>query len=898
MDNIVITIDGKKVNTKKGNSVLKAALDAGIYIPNLCYDPRLKPYGSCRLCMVEIEGMRGLPASCTTEAADGMVVRTNTSDINNVRRITAELLIADHPQECLTCGSNQRCDLQKAAAYLGIDKPRMRKSTRDIPVDESNPFYGRDMSRCILCGKCVRACDEIRGVNAIDIGFRGYSSRICAPGDLPVIESTCESCGECIDICPTGALYAKGEALQPVSSVKTTCPYCGVGCNIALGVRDNRIVTVTGDYESPVNTGSLCVKGRFGMDFVNSPERLKKPLIKENNRFREASWDEALSLVARRFTGIKEKHGPDAIAGLSSAKCSNEENYLMQKFMRAAIGTNNVDHCARLCHASTVAGLARAFGSGAMTNSIDEIENAGCMLITGSNTTETHPVISLRIKKAVRENGAKLIVVDPRKIDITGYASIWLRQKPGTDVALFNGMMNVIISEGLYDRKFVEERTEGFEEIRGTVKKYTPGYAERITGVPAGDIRAAARMYSSCGNSSIFFAMGITQHVAGTQNVLTLANLAMLTGNVGKESAGVNPLRGQNNVQGACDLGALPNVYPGYQQVTDTAVKEKFEKYWGVKLSGNVGLTVLEMIHAVEEGKVRAMYEVGENPMLSDPNANRTKAAFDKLEFLVVQDIFLSETAQLADVVLPAASFAEKDGTFTNTERRVQRIRKVIEPPGEAKPDWWIISKLAEKINYKMKNQLPEDVMAEIASLTPIYGGMYYDRLEKDGLQWPCLNRDHPGTKYLHRGEFKRGKGKFHMTRYEPSPELPDREYPFVLTTGRILEHFHTGTMTRRSDGLNALVPEGTVEMNPKDAKKLKLKSGNLAEVSSRRGKITIKTKITGKSPEGVVFISFHFKESAANLLTIDTYDPIAKIPELKVCAVKIKKCSAKLQRQ
>jgi len=557
--------------------------------------------------------------------------------------------------------------------------------------------------------------------------------------------------------------------------------------------------------------------------------------------------------------------------------------------MRAVIGTNNVDHCARLCHSSTVAGLARAFGSGAMTNSIAEILKADCILVVGSNTSETHPIVALQIKKAVK-NGAKLIVADPRKIELTEISHLWLRHKPGTDVALFNSFMWVILHEELQDKDFIEKRTEGFEQFKKVIEDYNPQKVQEITGVAADDIIKAARIYARAKKASILFTMGITQHTTGTDNVLTLANLAMLCGNVGKEGTGVNPLRGQNNVQGACDMGALPDVYPGYQSVEDGRIREKFEKSWGVSLPDKKGLTVVEMIHAIEEGKIKGMYIMGENPFLSDPNATRTLKALKSLDFLVVQDIFLSETASLADVVLPAACFAEKDGTFTNTERRVQRLHKAINPPGLSKADWEIICELSRMMGYPMHYEHPADIMKEIASLTPIYGGILYSRLGERGIQWPCPDPSHPGTPYLHKDKFTRGKGKFHSVTYKPPKESPDKDYPLILTTGRVLFHFHTGTMTRKVKGLNMIYPEGVIEINPRDAANLNLSEGETVKVVSRRGSVNAKVKITDKSPHGDVFMSFHFAESAANILTNDALDPVAKIPEYKVAAVKIEK--------
>ena len=893
MNEISLTIDGQRVTVPEGATVLESARAAGIYVPSLCDDRGLEPYGACRLCIVQIEGVKGLPTACTTRASEAMVVQTDTEEVNRVRRTICEMLIADHSADCLTCSSNQRCELQKIASHLGITELRMGKMDRPPLIDDSNPFFVRDQSKCVLCGRCWRACQEVRGVGAIEVAGRGYDSRVAAFADLPIAESACESCGECVDRCPVGALTARGEALPPDREFRTICPYCGCGCGLVLGVRGGRIVRVRGDEDHPVNWGSLCVKGRFGLDFVGAADRLTVPLIRRNGELQEASWDEALELVATRFREIKAAHGPDALAGLSSAKCTNEENYLFQKFMRAVLGTNNVDHCARLCHASTVAGLALAFGSGAMTNSIDEIEHADCILVIGSNTTEAHPIIALRIKAAVSRHGAKLIVADPRLIDLVRFADVHLRQRPGTDVALSNALVNVIIAEDLYDKDFVSNRTEGFDELRRCAEEYSPERVEQITGVPADRIRSAARMYASAESASIIYSMGITQHTTGTDNVLSLANLAMLTGNVGRPSTGVNPLRGQNNVQGACDLGALVNVLTGYQKVSDPHVREKFENAWGgQKIPEQPGLTVVEMIDAAARGTVKGLYVMGENPMLSDPDVSHVREALENLDFFCVQDIFLSETAELADVVLPGCSFAEKDGTFTNTERRVQRVRRLMEPVGSSRPDWKIICELAERLGYGgMRYEGPAEVMDEIAALTPIYGGMSYERLEcPSGLQWPCPTPDHPGTPFLHKGRFTRGPGKFHPVHFREADELPDDEYPYVLTTGRSLYHFHTGTLSRRSAGLESICPPAPFEIHEQDAAREGISAGELVELSSRRGAIQATAVLTERSPRGTIFMPFHFREAPANVLTNPALDPIAKIPELKVCAVRLRR--------
>jgi formate dehydrogenase major subunit len=687
-----------------------------------------------------------------------------------------------------------------------------------------------------------------------------------------------------------GALTPK-KFQQPSREVKTTCLYCGVGCGIYLGVRGDKIVSVRGDPDNPINKGSLCVKGRFGYEFINHPQRLTSPLIKRDGEFVEATWEETLELVARKFSQYKG----EKFAAISSAKCTNEENYLIQKFTRAVMGTNNIDHCARLCHAPTVAGLVQSFGSGAMTNSINEISDAACILAIGTNTTAAHPVIGLKIKRAVQKGG-KLIVANPKQIDLCRFADIFLQHRPGTDVALLMGIMRVIVDEGLVDATFIEQRCENFEEFKESLDKFNLDFVEQTTGVPRQKIVEAARCYATHRPATILYAMGITQHTHGTDNVLATSNLALLTGNVGRPSTGVNPLRGQNNVQGACDLGALPNVYPGYQRVNDPIIKNKFESAWGCSLSDSPGLTHTEIFDVIYEGKIKALYLVGENPILSEANATHVEEAINRLEFFVVQDIFLSETARLADVVLPAVTFAEKNGTFTNTERRVQRVCKAIEPIGEAKPDWWITGEIAKRLDAKgFDYSHPVQIMEEIASLTPSYAGISYDRLESGGLQWPCPSREHPGTPILHTEWFatSSGKGKFIPLEYKASAELPDDEYPLILTTDRSLFHFHTSTMTRKVEGLDLLNSEELLKINPKDASDLDIADGEMVRVFSRRGKVTVKAELTDICPPGVVSMTFHFAETPTNVLTNPAIDPVAKIPETKVCAVRVEKLSS-----
>jgi formate dehydrogenase (NADP+) alpha subunit len=891
MDSVTFKIDNYTVTAKSGETVLEAALHNGIYIPNLCHHPDLKPAGVCRMCMVDIAG-RGHAMACMTPAEQDMAVITENPEISTIRRATVELLLSNHPLECHDCTANNQCELQRVAAFVGLSEgehSRLRRTSLNIPIDTSNPFFQLDHDKCILCGICVRTCDEIQGVNALDFMERGWKTKIATFGDKPIVDSVCESCGECVERCPVGALSRKNSEV-PSREVKTVCVYCGVGCGMHLGVRGNTVVNARADRDNSVNKGNLCAKGRFGYNFVNHPDRLSTPLVRKNGKLVSATWDEALKIIGSKFKEYKSEQ----FATLSSAKCTNEENYVIQKFTRAVMGTNNIDHCARLCHAPTVAGLAQSFGSGAMTNSIEEIAQSACLFAIGTNTTAAHPVIGLRMKEAVR-NGAKLIVANPKEIDLCRYADIFLQHRPGTDVALLMGMMRIIIDEGLEDEGFIEDRCENYEAFRDALDAYDASFVQRITGVSWDKIAEAARCFATIKPASIFFAMGITQHTHGTDNVLATSNLALLTGNVGKPSSGVNPLRGQNNVQGACDLGSLPNVYPGYQKVNDPDVSEKFESAWGCKLDRNPGLTHTEIFDEIYDGKIKALYLVGENPVLSEANANHVEEAIKRLDFFVSQDIFLTESGQYADVVLPAASFVEKDGTFTNSERRVQRIRQAIAPPGEALSDWEIPCLIAREMGFSgFEFTSPAMIMDEIASLSPIYGGISYDRIESGGLQWPCSAPEHAGTKYLHAERFATasGKGRFMPLEFRESAELPDSEYPLLLTTDRSLYHFHTGTMSRRVEGLEKLSNRELLNINPDDAEPLGIDDGQPITVISRRGTVNAIAKITDICTPGVVSMTFHFSESPTNVLTNCAIDPVAKIPETKVCAIKIIKCA------
>jgi formate dehydrogenase (NADP+) alpha subunit len=892
---IKIKINNKVLGVTKGNTILEACLKNNIYVPHLCYDPRLQPQGACRLCVVEVKGMPEALASCVTKVSEGMEIKTNTAHIRDLVRLNLELIISDHPLDCMTCDLCGSCTLQDLAFSYDVKEIEFSGKVHERKVFKDNPFIYRDNAKCILCGRCVRICDNVVGANAIGYAGRGFESEIIPAFEQSLKDTDCVFCGNCISTCPVGALqpipYKSRSRIWEISKTKTTCPYCGVGCVLDLHVKDNKIVDVRSDIGKNVNQGSLCVKGKFGLDFVSSPKRLTSPLLrKKDSTFKKVSWDVAIKTVADRLTEVKEKYGPDSIAILSSAKCTNEENFLMSKFARAVIGTNNIDHCARLCHASTVTGLIPTLGSGAMTNSVDDIKDADVAVIIGSNTSEAHPVIGYEIIRCVLEEGLKLIVIDPRNIPITKYASMHIRQKPGSDIAVILGFMKVIYENNMHDKKFIEQRTENFDKIVQTLISKDLEELAGIAGIEKKEIEDAAKMYASAKNALIFYAMGITQHTCGTDNVIALADLALMTGNIGRRGAGINPLRGQNNVQGACDMGALPDMLSGYQAVEDNNARWRFEKRWETVLPSKKGLTLTEVIERAKKGTIKAIYVMGENMMLSDPDILHVAQALKKLEFFAVQDIFLTETAEFADVVLPGVCFAEKEGTFTNTERRVQIVRKAVHPPGKALEDWKIITMISNEMGYKMRYQSSEEIMEEIAELTPIYGGISHKRLEDDGIQWPCRQFSDKGTKILHEKVFTRGKGRFIAVDHTPPAERPSGDYPFILTTGRNLYQFHTRTMTGKTKGINEIAGVNIVEINTEDAKGLGIKDRDLVMVKSRRGQIEALCSVNDDIKQGVVFIPFHYADSPANKLTNPALDPKARIPEFKVCAVKIKK--------
>ncbi len=946
---ITLTVDGRQVSVKNGTTIWQAAAQVGIEIPVLCHDPKLNSVGVCRLCVVDVRE-RVLAASCVRECQDGMTVDTSSAKVQKHRKMLMWLLLADHPTPCQRELTTGNCELEALGRQLGLltgnqQKPGFSqnldflaiscKSKNRRPQDQSSPVISVDHQACILCDRCIRACDDIQSNEVIGRTEKGYASQIAFDLNNPMGESTCVSCGECVSACPTGALTHKQITLPlaPVSQnrlVDSVCPYCGVGCAITLYARENTIVCAEG-RDSPVNHGRLCVKGRYGWDYTTHPQRLTKPLIRRDdfypkgplssevrhsiaaNRkpggivdydevlpaFREATWQEALDLAARRFKEIKGKHDSSALAGFGSAKCSNEEAYLFQKLIRAGFGTNNVDHCTRLCHASSVAALIETIGSGAVTNVFGDVARADVALIAGSNTTTNHPVAATFMKDAAKQ-GTKLIVVDVRRHEMADFATHFARITPGTDVAFYNGIMHVLIAEGLIDQEYINRHTEGFIALRDMLlADFPPERAASICGLPAREIKAIARTIGTAtppgggGSMIIFWGMGISQHTTGTDNARCLISLCLLTGNIGKPGSGLHPLRGQNNVQGASDAGLIPTVYPDYQPVDVPDVRRKFESAWAVQLDPKPGLTVVEIMKGALDGTIRGMYIMGENPFISDPNVNKVRQALSSLDFLAVQDIFLTETAEFADVILPASSYFEKTGTYTNTDRRVQLGHKVLDSPGEARQDWDVICEIGRRLGLSMQYDSVAEVFDEFTALTENYNGLTHRNLSDTGKLWPCADpAKQDGTQILFADGFptKSGKGQFVACPYIPADELPDEEYPFILNTGRVLEHWHTGSMTRRSYALNAIEPNAFAAIHPDDVARLGFDDGQMIRVSSRRGTIELQCRADDNIEPGCIFIPFHFREAAANVLTTDALDPHGKIPEFKFCAVKIYK--------
>ncbi len=895
-----LTVDGAPVTVPEGASVLDAINRLGVEIPQLCKDPDRPALGACRTCLVQIEGVRGFPASCSTPVRDGMEVSTRSEDVVRVRRGVLDLTLGMLPAAQHTNGDRPDLgQLRLAAGQHGLETPSF-PPLQQHPIDTSKSFFVFDRDRCILCARCVAACQDVQHIGAIALIGKGHRSKVGAFGESSMAESICTSCGQCVATCPTAALRPIRPAEQVVRRVESTCPYCGVGCGVVLQVErtedgGERLALMADDVPANASSrGMHCVKGRFGTGFVHSSERVTTPLIRRDGRWVETSWDEALDYTADE---LSKRRGH--FAALASAKATNEDGYAIQKFVRAVMGSNNVDHCTRLCHSPSVEAMLTSLGSGATSNSYQDYAEAGTLMVVGSDAGANHPVIAVRFREAV-ERGARLIVVNPRRTDLCDYSDIWLRPRPGTDVALFNGLAWIILHEGWWAPEFVADRTEGFEDWRAALEGCDPQSTSALTGVSVDDLRRAADYYArpAVGGSCLIWGMGITQHTNGTANAHALINLALLTGQLGQPARGISPLRGQNNVQGCGDAGCVPGNLPGYQSLGHDA-RAPFERAWGVGLPDQAGWTVTDMMERALTRELKAMYVVGENPLLSEPDLNHAREAVANLEFVVVQDLFLHETAEFANVFLPAASFAEKDGTFTNSERRVQRVRKTIEPPGSARADWAITCDLARRVAARLGRSTttfdyadPSAIWAEQSALVPFLAGISYERLEGGGIQWPCPSPDHPGTRYLYAESFPRGLAKFVPVRQgPPAAELPDRGFPLLLNTGRVLYHWHGGTLTRQVDGLLALWPELQVAINPEDAAGLGLASGDEVRVSSRRGELTGVANVTAAMRKGEIFVPFvRLRDSAANFLTNAAFDPGSKIPEYKVCAVRVEK--------
>ena len=902
---ITISINGKYVEASPDSSVLDVINSSGTYVPQLCKDPDMKPLGACRTCLIQVEGVNGYPASCSLPVKDGLKIWTDTPEVRNIRRGVIEMTLAMFPEH--SSKSNKEIngtdykELTIAANHHDIKTSQWRGRDRES-VDESNPIFNISMDSCILCGRCASACQAgHQFIGAIDLIGSSRNSRIGTFMDKPLIESVCTTCGQCLSVCPTGAIEVKNPITKVDKKIKTTCPYCGVGCGIEAQIDLNdKIIGMLDDPDNKSSVGMLCVKGRFGYTFVNHGDRLKTPLLRKNGKLEPVSWDEALNHISNKLANYRD----GTFATLCSAKATNEDGYIQQKFARLVMQSNHIDHCTRLCHSPSVEAMLTALGSGATSNSYIDYEEAGCLVIIGSDANSNHPVAASRMRKAVIEKGAKLIVINPRRIEMCDFADLWLRPRPGTDVALLNSMAKVILDQNILDKEFVENRSEGFTQWRSVIDKYDLEYAEKITGVPSSDIAKAAIMYATppFSGSCLIWGMGITQHTNGTANAHSLINLAFVTGQLGKPGSGISPLRGQNNVQGCGDAGCLPNAFPGYQIIGDDSIS-KFRKAWGNHdLPSEEGLVVTDMIKEISTGRVKAMYITGENPLLSEPDLHHTEKAFKQLDFLVVQDIFMHETAEIADVVLPATSFAEKDGTFTNSERRVQRVRKLIEPIGESRPDWEIICDLGQRISKNLGLELdkefsynhPSEIWQEMASLTPIISGISYKRLDNEGgIQWPCPTPEHKGTRFLYEHDFPRGP-KVKFVAFEqgaPAEELPNKRFPLILNTGRILYHWHGGTITKRSQGLLARAPELQISISHQDGERYNVADGEWIRIMSRRGELEGRAIYTEKMRQGEVFVPFvKLSQHAANFLTNSVYDPNSKIPEYKVCAVRIQK--------
>ncbi|MDI9409473.1 MAG: formate dehydrogenase subunit alpha [Candidatus Pacebacteria bacterium] len=904
---VSVEIDGQKVTVPAGTSVMRAAMTLGTKVPKLCATDSVEAFGSCRLCLVEIEGRRGYPASCTTPVENGMKVKTSSPKLGELRRGVMELYISDHPLDCLTCGANGDCELQDMAGAVGLREVRYGYEGAnhfDSVKDTSNPYFTFDPAKCIVCSRCVRACEEVQGTFALTIDGRGFASVVSPGQNQDFIDSECVSCGACVQACPTATLIEKSvlELGQAEHKVTTTCAYCGVGCSFDAEMQGSTVVRMTPSKEGKANHGHSCVKGRFAWGYATHPDRITKPMVRQRitDPWREVSWEEAIKTVATKFKNIQAEHGTDAIGGITSSRCTNEESYLVQKMIRAGFGNNNVDTCARVCHSPTGYGLRATLGTSAGTQDFDSVDHTDLVLLIGANPTDAHPVFASRMKKRLRA-GAKLIVIDPRKIDLVDSAHVkaehHLALRPGTNVAMINALAHTILTEGLWDEKSVHERCDAADFaywsdfIRD--ERNSAEAAATVTGVPAESIRAAARLFAAAPNGSIYYGLGVTEHSQGTTMVMGMANLAMLTGNFGRKGVGINPLRGQNNVQGACDMGSFPHEFSGYRHVSDAATRFDFESLWGVPLSGEPGLRIPNMFDAALAGTFKGMYVQGEDIAQSDPNTQHVVAALKSLDCLVVQDIFMNETAAYAHVFLPGASFLEKDGTFTNAERRISRVRRAM-PPLAGYADWEVTMMLSNALGYQMNYSHPSEIMDEIARMTPTFSGVSYARLDELGsVQWPCNDAAPMGTPTMHIDHFVRGKGRFMITDYVPTDEKTTAKFPLLLTTGRILSQYNVGAQTRRTDNV-VWHDEDRLEIHAFDAESRGINDGDTVALQSRAGEVALRAKISERMQPGVVYTTFHFAETGANVVTTEYSDWATNCPEYKVTAVQVRPTNQK----
>jgi formate dehydrogenase major subunit len=910
---VTLEIDGFSVTVPEGTSVMRAAASIGIQIPKLCATDRLEPFGSCRLCLVQIEGGRGLPASCTTPVAEGMKVCTQNEKLANVRRGVMELYISDHPLDCLTCSANGNCELQDMAGAVGLREVRYGydgENHLDSAKDASNPYFSFDPAKCIVCSRCVRACEEVQGTFALTLDGRGFDSKVSPGQNQAFMDSECVSCGACVQACPTATLMEKSviDQGQPEHSVVTTCAYCGVGCSFKAEMKGAELVRMVPYKDGHANHGHSCVKGRFAFGYATHKDRITTPMIRKSihDPWQAVSWEEAINYAASEFKRIQTRYGRHSVGALTSSRCTNEETYLVQKLVRAAFGNNNVDTCARVCHSPTGYGLKQTLGESAGTQTFDSVLKADVILLIGANPTDGHPVFGSLMKKRIRQ-GARLIVADPRAIDLVKSAHIQadyhLKLRPGTNVALINALAHTIVTEGLMNEAFALERCDvaSYEKWKTFVseERNSPEATAAVTGVPAEAVRGAARLYATGGNAAIYYGLGVTEHSQGSTTVIGIANLAMATGNVGREGVGVNPLRGQNNVQGSCDMGSFPHELPGYRHVSDFETRALFESAWGVTLESEPGLRIPNMFGAALDGSFKGLYCEGEDIAQSDPDTQHVHAALRAMECVVVQDIFLNETAKFAHVFLPGSSFLEKNGTFTNAERRISPVRKVM-PPLAGYEDWQVTQMLANALGYPMDYSHPSEIMDEIARLVPTFTGVSYQKLEELGsVQWPCNEKAPDGTPTMHIGRFVRGKGRFLLTEYVPTQERTSRRFPLILTTGRILSQYNVGAQTRRTAN-TAWHAEDRLEIHPHDAENRGIRDGDWVGVQSRAGETVLRALVSERMQPGVVYTTFHFPESGANVITTDNSDWATNCPEYKVTAVQVTKVSepSEWQRQ